>query len=209
MPRLTAPLFSANATGRITPGLAIQRRYSQAHLGLRPNPITTYTRPQLALRTYLAALAGVWKNNPNALNQSWLAHAHAKSSSPYHAYVSENFIRRGLNLYPLTLYKETPAGSAPTITGKSLTAGPQRLTGKINSYSGYKPQFVLLYWTPPTFPAIKPNLAQAWFAEWDDGNHVHHATHVAPGTYTVYIQAIDIYGRPSNASSTAGLVVTA
>lgn len=208
MVKLTGPLMSLLASGLVKTGLQMVQVGQSAHLVKPHRPRTTYTRSQKALRSYVDALAKAWSIWPPSWKYGWNHHPRAVVSSAYHAYLWENHRRREQNLWPLFVWDSAPVGSPPTITWGTGQGGARRLSYRIITYSGLIPVFAALYHTPPASFPTDPLTARGW--SWSNGTGIgwHHILRVDPGTYTIYIRAIDCFGRCSAFTGFAGLVAT-
>jgi hypothetical protein len=207
MANLKGPLFSIHAAGKLMPGLQIQQRHGGFHLIRTRDPRIAHTRRQRAMRAFTKALTQGWHHYASLWGDTWLAHGRAKSRSPYHAFLWENHLRRSLNLWPILAYGELASGAAPSIGAATFEASSQRLTGRPTLFGATRPWILAIFHTPLAGGTFTPGNAQAWDFNPLTGFPFHHLKRIAAGTYTMYLVAIDVWGRPSSSKSQAGLVV--
>jgi hypothetical protein len=208
MPRIHGPLFCLNAVGTFSHILQFSQRPPYGvHASPKRATIPGKSRSQLARRSFMGALAQAWPQFLPEWHGSWDQLARNARSTPYHAYLANNFARFLLNLFPIATNEAASGAAAPNMS-TTFEAGPHRLSSRQVWATGQKPVWAVHIATPPSFTTIQANNVQSWHAFFPRLASWRHYLKVAPGTYRLYAACVDQFGRLGPSKNAAGLAVT-
>lgn len=128
MARVTGPLFSLDASGKVGGALVFSRWKGRSYVRRLVIPSNPKSGSQLGMRAMIAFLSQQWQNLTSANQASWQTLADATNISPFNAYVQfnqrnwRNFLAPGFN-YPLARVQVQDA-----LTAETATAGVRQIT---------------------------------------------------------------------------------
>ena len=87
MPKVTGPLFSLEAVGKLGNAITYQRRPGGAAVVVQPDPKQPRTVGQVAQRASMASAVGFWQGMGTGLKQHFRTAASGTGMSGYNRYV--------------------------------------------------------------------------------------------------------------------------
>jgi len=159
MAKVTAPMLSLDARGRLGDSLIFSKQRGTNYTKAYAVPNNPQTAPQVGHRMGIAAITQHWAGLYDSQKASWADLASVWNLSNYHAYLKHNTLRWNDLLPPQS---QTPEDGYPPTNPQILTA---HWTGTLYelehavTYGGRKPYFCQLHASQtPDFEPTKSNL---------------------------------------------------
>lgn len=116
MVKLKGPLFSPDATGKLSSDLQLSHWKGRNVIGRRRRPSQPRTEAQMAHRIVMGFLGSQWKHLTPQQRVTWEALATEDRTTPYNAYVKRNMARHaqmGSNFSDIRIHHATPTQTYP------------------------------------------------------------------------------------------------
>jgi len=108
MAKLTAPLFSLDATGKLADSLIFQSWRGRPYCRRLKNPAATPTPKQIGTRLLVGLCSSIWSTLPQATRDLWELYNPALNMPAFHRFLGFNLDRAARNLPPSL--NPTPTG---------------------------------------------------------------------------------------------------
>lgn len=128
MARVTGPLFSLDASGKVGGALVFSRWKGRSYVRRLVIPANPKSGSQVGMRAMMAFLAQQWTNVSSADKTTWSTLAEAISVSPFNAYVQLNQRNWRNFLAPGQVSPVLRVGDVDVLSGEAATAGVRQIT---------------------------------------------------------------------------------
>lgn len=123
MARVTAPLFSFDASGSIAKSIVFSRWKGRSYVRRHAIPSNPRSQLQTSVRAMMSFLARQWEDLGGTPQGTWLEPSSNGNISPFNAFIRENQLRWSEMKSPTDSYPAAEASAAPGKPTVSPTGG--------------------------------------------------------------------------------------
>jgi hypothetical protein len=195
MVRLTSPLHSQAATGKLGDTLTLQLRGHQHTLGRTPKPRQPNSETQRAQKSLISAITRTWKLHKAAWEPLWRAAQADPTLSPYHNYLAAITRQLAHDAWP-NFCADQPPGHAPPVFWESEKAiFPRALQLRLRLYYPFYGALYALRLSTDPAPLDSPDDVWRYEPAIDHNWHTIEWRDLPTGWHYAQINCIDQWGQ--------------
>jgi len=207
MARVSAPLFSLDASGTVANAIVFSKWRGRQYVRRHARPKNPRSAGQIGIRAAMKFLAQAYTDNKGDIDTNFADPSKSANVSFFNAYVAYN-IRRWRQAHGVSIeYPATESANSITIT-QGLTAGQRNIIVSVTASATTLLWAIAIYRSTATITTVNWNNCIAIIPVTDGAAHLYTDAPLVAGTYHYRAAAINNTGKIGTACADASATST-